>query len=209
MGSAEPVTVAEYLYRGDAEVGRAALTSAGISALIRADDEGGLNPGFYTDFRVSLQVNAVDLAEARRVLGIEPPLLVPVQIREAMLAHSRWSYPNEACGLLAGTDHEVALVVCLTNRLAAPTRYSIDPREHFGAARFAESCGWSILGAWHSHPHGDAELSATDVAESPGGSWITLVVGNRAKRGETFRAYRTSGDVVFELPLATDSEDLA
>lgn len=195
------VAVKQYLYRDEAEIGRAALNSAGIAAVVRAEDEGGLSPGFYSEFRVALLVNDSDLATAREVLGIAAPLILPRQVREAMLAHARWAYPNEACGLIAGEADRVGLVLCLTNRLDSPVRYSIDPREHYGAAKFAEACGLTIMGAWHSHPNGDASISATDIAESPGGSWITLIVGNYAKARDSVRAYRTDSEGVLELEI--------
>lgn len=81
------------------------------------------------------------------------------------------------------------MVFCLTNRLASATRYTIDPKEYFGAVRHAERFGADIVGAWHSHPGGSAQLSETDIATSPGGSWITMVVGATGSIG----AFRTEG----------------
>ena len=197
--AAEPtLVIGEYLYRGDAEIARAQLVGEGIAALVRADDEGGLNPGFFSEYRVVLLVNSTDAARARDVLGLEHPLFIPHEVRRAMVAHSGWAYPNEACGLLAGDAHSISLVFCLSNRLHSPNGYTIDPREHFGAMRYAERQGLAIVGAWHSHPAGDAMLSETDVASSPGGEWVTVVVGNLALRGQSIRAFRTEDDIAVE-----------
>jgi len=200
-GEGPTVAVADYLYRGDAEVARARLASEGIRAHIRADDEGGLNPGFFSEYRVVVLVNAADVGEARAILGLADILLVPAEIRTAMAAHAGWALPHEACGLIAGVPGEVAMVFCLSNRDASPTRYTIDPREHYGAMLYAERCGWEILGAWHSHPEGDAVLSPVDLAQSPGGDWITLVLGYGPLSGPPIRAYRTDGSAVFELEV--------
>ncbi len=195
------VAVAEYLFRGDAEVARALLDSQGIRAHVRADDEGGLNPGFFSEYRVVLEVKAADAGDARVALGLGESLLVPDEIQAGMMAHAEWAHPNEACGLLAGGGEVIEMVFCLSNRDASPTRYTIDPHEHYGAMRFAEACGWDIVGAWHSHPNGDAVLSNVDVAESPGGEWITVVVGNGRLTGSPIRAYRTDGPAVTELAI--------
>jgi hypothetical protein len=136
MSGQGTVAVAEYLFRGDAEVARALLDSQGIKAHVRADDEGGLNPGFFSDYRVVLEVNAADAGEALVALGHS--ILVPDEIQAGMRAHTEWAYPNEACGLLAGGDGVIEMVFCLSNRDASPTRYTIDPGEHYGAMRFAE-----------------------------------------------------------------------
>jgi len=196
------VAVGEYLYRGDAEIACAHLAAEGVPAVVRADDEGGLNPGFFSEFRVVLLVKAADASTARSILGLEQPLDIPTEIRAAMMAHAAWAYPNEACGLLAGDWGAIDLVFCLTNRQHSRTRYTIDPREHFGALRYAERQGLEIVGAWHSHPAGDAAISGTDIAGSPGGSWITVVVGNTAKRDMSIRAWRTEGGKAIERPLA-------
>lgn len=195
--------VGQYLYRGDAEVARALLASQGIESYVKAEDEGGLNPGFFSEYRVVLVVDTAQVGEARAVLGLGESLFVPAEVKAAVLAHSAWAAPSEGCGLLAGTNDAIEMVFCLSNRAASPTRYVIDPREHFGAMRYAERAGWEIVGAWHSHPDGDAIPSRTDVEQSPGGSWITMIGASMA--GSTsIRAYRTDGIEVRELAVYSE-----
>ena len=64
----DEVTVATYLHRGEAEICLALLSSAGIAARVVADDEGGLNPGFFADYAVRLVVRPGDLETARVLL---------------------------------------------------------------------------------------------------------------------------------------------
>lgn len=65
-------TVATFTRRHEAEIGWAALRSAGIEAMVIADDEGGLNPGFFAEYAVRLVVRDEDLADARAVLEPAP-----------------------------------------------------------------------------------------------------------------------------------------
>ena len=62
-------TVAVFLRRGDAEIARARLADAGLDALVQADDEGGLNLGFYRDFGIRLMVRSDDVSLATTILG--------------------------------------------------------------------------------------------------------------------------------------------
>ena len=62
------VTVATYEYRDEAEIALAQLSSVGIRGRVVADDEGGLNPGFFADYAVRLTVMAQDEAAARVAL---------------------------------------------------------------------------------------------------------------------------------------------
>jgi hypothetical protein len=64
-----PVTVATCAHRGEAEIVRARLAGAGIPSMVAADDEGGLSPGFYTDFTVRVLVASEDLERARVEIG--------------------------------------------------------------------------------------------------------------------------------------------
>jgi Zn-dependent membrane protease YugP len=62
-------TVAVYGLRHEAEVARALLDAAGIESVVVTDDEGGLNPGFFAHYGVRVVVRAVDLEDARELLG--------------------------------------------------------------------------------------------------------------------------------------------
>jgi proteasome lid subunit RPN8/RPN11 len=103
---------------------------------------------------------------------------VPAQIYEAMVMHSLFVYPEEACGLLA-SDHEgrLRMAYCLTNAERSESSYTIDPTEHFRALQHAESQGWNLTGAFHSHPHSGAVPSRTDVRMAADPLWTYFIVG--------------------------------
>jgi hypothetical protein len=67
------VTVEVFRHRHEAEVARAMLASAGVVAMVVADDEGGLNPGFYAAYGVRLVVREVDLEDAEALLEKKGP----------------------------------------------------------------------------------------------------------------------------------------
>ena len=71
----------------------------------------------------------------------------------------------------------VVKVYPTTNADASPSSYTIPPQEHFDALTDAESHGWQIGGVFHSHPHGPARMSSTDVAKALEPDWVYLVVG--------------------------------
>ncbi len=186
-------TVLTYSTRGDAEVGRVVLDAGGVRALVMADDEGGLNPGFYRDYGVRLVVDGDDLASARVLLGI---IVLDPQIVAAVRQHARFCTPNEACGLLAlDASGAVRMVYCCTNTDESPRLFTIDPEEHFRAMGHAESNGWEIAGAFHSHPDAEARPSRTDIDRWADPTWIHLIVGSK---GEV-RGYRMVDGSVDEL----------
>jgi proteasome lid subunit RPN8/RPN11 len=121
----ELFTIAVYPFRADAEIALARLSADGIAAVIRQDDEGGLNPGFFKRYGVRVEVSVDDVQDARESLGIEH-VHVPRPVFDAMFAHSGWCRPNEACGLVAFDGDGPAFVFCLTNTDQSGHRFTID-----------------------------------------------------------------------------------
>jgi proteasome lid subunit RPN8/RPN11 len=123
-------------------------------------------------------------------------LQLPRQIRQAMLAHAAFCHPFEACGLIAFDDRGKArFVYALTNRARSSSRYLVDPTEHFRAIQHAESLGWTIGGAFHSHPEGPAIPSPVDVAEARDPLWVYLVTA-----ADEVRAWSIDGRTT-EVPV--------
>jgi proteasome lid subunit RPN8/RPN11 len=184
------VTVQTYPVLSDAEIARARLAADGISAVIRADNEGGLNPGFYREYGVRLEVDPVDLDDALESLGVEQ-VLVPLEIAKAMAMHAMTSLPNEACGLvMVDADDALRLVCCMTNTDASPSRFTIDPAEHHGAIRFSEARGWRIGAVFHSHVRTESIPSASDLSGGADPEWLHFIIGPVIGRKPALRAYR-------------------
>ena len=173
------VTVATFTLRHEAEIARARLAADGIPALVQADDEGGLNPGFFAEYGVRLVVRQEQRADAAVVLelvadGIE----VNLDHVAAMVADAVFAAPEEACGLLAFDRPDVLrFVYSLTNADRSAHRFTIDPSDQFGALNHAERQGWEIAGVFHSHPLGDSQPSITDLAAEVPDWWVHLIVG--------------------------------
>lgn len=203
MDTENPVglsTVAVYPFRADAEVAVARLAADGIDAAIRQDDEGGLNPGFYRRYGVRVEVTDADVSDARDSLGIEH-VEVPRPVFEAMFAHSGWSRPSEACGLIAFDDERPAFVFCLTNTDDSAHRFTIDPVEHFGSIRLADALGLEIGGMFHSHLRSEAYPSDADIAGGADPSWIHFIVGPVNGSKPVLRAFRIVDRVVEEVSV--------
>ena len=70
--------------------------------------------------------------------------------------------------MLTGRDGLIENAVGMRNIASEPaTRYRIDPAEHIALTRHLRGTGRSILGAYHSHPHGDPVPSPRHSVRSP------------------------------------------
>ena len=111
-------------------------------------------------------------------------LLIPWQAYEAMRAHAEFCSPLECCGLLAGsTPDRVSFVYPLTNADLSPVAYTIEPYEHYRAWKHAEHNGWTLIGAFHSHPQGPAHPSPTDLRLAVEPDWVYVIVSGARMRG--------------------------
>ena len=79
-------------------------------------------------------------------------------------------------GLLVGRRGAVERAVRARNLEAGPTRYLIDPQDHFAAMKGARAEGRQVIGAYHSHPAGAAVPSPSDIAEASGGPDFLYVI---------------------------------
>ncbi len=98
-------------------------------------------------------------------------------MREAV----RSAYPEEACGFLLGRDAIVTRVLPVANVAVDRRRdYVIAPEDLLAAHREAAALGLEVLGVFHSHPDGEARLSARDVEHGQAG-WLYAVVATRGR----------------------------
>jgi proteasome lid subunit RPN8/RPN11 len=93
-----------------------------------------------------------------------------------MLAHAAQALPNECCGLLVGRRRVVERAVRARNLEPGPSRYLIDPEDHFAVMKAARAEGLRVIGAYHSHPAGAAEPSPSDIGEASGGGEFLYVI---------------------------------
>lgn len=83
-----------------------------------------------------------------------------------MAEHAKKCLPEEACGLIAGTEDEngrrIRKVYFLTNTDHSSEHFSLDPKEQLAAVRDMREKKLKPLGNWHSHPATPSRPSEED-----------------------------------------------
>lgn len=127
-----------------------------------------------------------------------------------MVAHARAAFPQEACGLLAVDDGGcVVHAYLLTNVDASEVSFTLDPDEHFASLTDAEARGWSLGGAFHSHPRSRAVPSGTDVVRALESEWVHVIIGHVDAVEPEVRAWWIRGGEAVEEPLLSSSPEEA
>jgi proteasome lid subunit RPN8/RPN11 len=137
---------------------------------------------------------------------------LPASIRDALVAHARAEYPNEACGLIAGTAPAAEGGTATRwhparNRAASPLRYEIHPDDLLRVSLAIDDADEVTWGIVHSHIRSPARPSPTDVglALYPDALYllVSLAVDQRdpVTGAESVRAWRIVDGAVFEVAL--------
>jgi len=135
--------------------------------------------------------------------------------REVLIDRAAAGQPDEVCGLLGGRwqseTGEVSAVIPLANSAATPrTNYLVEPRAFVDAYQRLERSGDDLIGIYHSHPHGAAIPSATDVAEATWPDIPYLIIGFPGASTPDIRAWnlKRGAAAPVELVIVRDGRNL-
>ena len=113
------------------------------------------------------------------------------------LRREAWAaLPRECCGLiegvLEGSRVRATRLHPTRNVATRAERFEIDPGDHIRLLRTARKEGRKIVGCYHSHPHGRAELSERDRMDAATDEFIWLVAALRPDAPLELAAYVSS-----------------
>jgi len=124
-------------------------------------------------------------------------LLLPQSLQDAIAADARAVFPCECCGLIEGrreNDVAQALAVHPVRNLASePDRFELNPAEQFRLMRSLRGTGREIVGCYHSHPNGRAELSSRDREHAGEDDFVWLIAGIDAEGPISWSCYVSHG----------------
>ena len=121
----------------------------------------------------------------------------------ALQAYAQVAPDHERCGLLAGRDGVITLVLHAGNIAGDPaTQYEIAPAELFQLMREIRGAGLQLLGIYHSHPHGANEPSRTDIARAYYPDAAYFIISPLPDAETAVRAFSIRDGEVSELQIS-------
>jgi proteasome lid subunit RPN8/RPN11 len=137
-------------------------------------------------------------------------LLLPQMLRDGIAAQARAVYPRECCGLIEGRrDGDVAHALAVhpvRNLASEPDRFELDPAEHFRLMRELRGTGRNIIGCYHSHPNGRAELSLRDRDGAGESDFVWLIAGVTAEGPTSWSCHVAREGIWREVEIAAIEE---
>ena len=134
---------------------------------------------------------------------------------DAIVAHARRDFPDEACGIVAGPEGSdlAARLVPMTNADRSPTFFRFDPGEQLRLYNAMDDADEEIVVVYHSHTATEAYPSRTDIAyaSEPGAHYVLVSTrehGN-SEGPVDFRSYRIVDGTVTEEEVTVVGTDEA
>ena len=141
---------------------------------------------------------------------------IAARLMDQITQAAQESYPNECCGMLAGTgdlDGAVTITQVRTspNVAAGSTRhrFEVDPKVRFDLMRELENTDERIIGHYHSHPDHPARPSEEDLKMAFEPELLWLIIGLEDSRINEVTAHRINADATaFQgMSLTIEVED--
>jgi proteasome lid subunit RPN8/RPN11 len=134
---------------------------------------------------------------------------------DAIVAHARRDFPDEACGVIAGPEgsDQTARLIPMTNADRSPTFFRFDPAEQLALYREMDDNDEEIVVVYHSHTSTEAYPSRTDIsyAAEPQAHYLLVSVAETgAEDGPAeVRSYRILDGVVTEEEIEITADEPA
>lgn len=96
-------------------------------------------------------------------MGLVPVLQIAHAHWREIIDHLRSVFPQEGCGLLAGSAGRSRAVLPVPNQLRSPDQFYMEPEKLLLALEAIDQKGWELMAIFHSHTYGPGIPSQQDI----------------------------------------------
>jgi [CysO sulfur-carrier protein]-S-L-cysteine hydrolase len=130
-------------------------------------------------------------------------LRIDQAIHDAIVSHARRDHPDEACGVVAGSEgsDEPTRFVAMVNAARSPTFYEFDSADLLALYQDMARRDEEPVVIYHSHTATEAYPSRTDISYASEPNAHYVLVSTRDDEATEFRSFRIVDGVVTEEPV--------
>lgn len=126
---------------------------------------------------------------------------LPSDFAQQIVDQAKSEHPNEACGLLAGTDSRATRLFPMSNAERSPVIYRMEPAEQLRVFNEIDADGLDLVAIYHSHTRSPAYPSSTDVSLAYYPEAVYLIVSLADMDRPDLRGFRITDGKVTEIEL--------
>ena len=122
---------------------------------------------------------------------------------EQLIEHSKKCYPQEGCGLIAGSGSPPAGLqfIPVANVKPSSSEYEMDPVELIRVLRDVRNTGQQLVAIFHSHPFSPAQPSKRDIERAYYPEAAHLIVSLAEPERPQAAAFRIVEGEVLEIEV--------
>jgi proteasome lid subunit RPN8/RPN11 len=109
---------------------------------------------------------------------------------QKLIEHAKREFPNEACGILAGTSGKVERVYEMTNIDKSSQTFFMDPKEQLRVMKEIRDLDLEMIGIYHSHVASQAYPSTHDVELAFYPEALYVILSLKDKDSPHIRAFK-------------------
>ena len=126
---------------------------------------------------------------------------LPADFAQQIIDQAKAEHPNEACGLLGGTDGAATRLFRMTNAERSPVNYRMEPAEQLKVFNEIDAEGLELVAIYHSHTRSPAYPSSTDVSLAYYPEAVYLIVSLADMEKPDLRGFRIQDGKISEIEL--------
>lgn len=130
--------------------------------------------------------------------------VLPVAMREEIVAHARAEVPRECCGVILSRSGTLTELRRLTNTYPGTDFYEPEAGELYRLVLETDESGTEIAAIYHSHPVSTAYPSPRDVEYAGWPESVYLICSLQHPNAPVIRAFRIIDDEITELAICSD-----
>jgi [CysO sulfur-carrier protein]-S-L-cysteine hydrolase len=123
------------------------------------------------------------------------------EFADAIIEQARAEHPNEACGLIGGSNGSATKLFRMANAERSPVIYRMDPAEQLRVFNEIDADGLDLVAIYHSHTRSAAYPSSTDVSLAYYPEAVYLIVSLANMDKPELRGFRIQDGKVTEIDL--------
>jgi [CysO sulfur-carrier protein]-S-L-cysteine hydrolase len=129
------------------------------------------------------------------------PFKLPQDFESQIIEQAKAEHPNEACGLIGGSDGHAKRLFRMTNAERSPVIYRMEPTEQLRVFNEIDADGLDLVAIYHSHTRSPAYPSSTDVSLAYYPEAVYLIVSLADMEKPDLRGFRIQDGKVTEIEV--------
>ena len=126
---------------------------------------------------------------------------------EEMIQQAKAEAPVEACGILAGRDHQVERLYKIKNTDNSNDHFMMAPAEQFAVVKDIRSAELEMLAIYHSHPETPARPSEEDIRLALTPDVIYVILSIKDLKAPQVEGFLIEEGNVTEVPIMVESKN--